>query len=84
MEVAQRVTMTQTNMVENVGMGGTQPQPGWADWAGLHQRMAGETTCLFKAILEQLVSNQNTANLKLWDAVTRSLEESQGGGRNVG
>lgn len=28
--------------------------------------------------------NQNTANLKLWDAITWSLEGSQGRGCNIG
>lgn len=65
MEVDKRVTMVLKTMVEK-----PLPKPGWGDWAELQQRMAGETTHLFQAILEQQVSNKNTANLKLWDAIT--------------
>lgn len=83
-EATQRGTPIQTNLVENTGMGGPQPQLGWANWAGLKQRMAGETTRLFQMILEQLVSNQSTANLNLYGAVNRSLEGPPGGSRNAG
>lgn len=56
-----------TNLVENMGSGagGATSQLGWANWAGLQQRMAGETTHLVHDMLEQLVSNQNAVNLKL-------------------
>lgn len=46
--------------------------------------MTGETTRLLHGILEQLVSNQNAANLKLWDAVTRSFENPKGSERPFG
>lgn len=65
MNTAQRAAPPLTNMVDNAGMGGPQPQPGWADWSELQQRMARETTQLSQAILEQLVSNQNAANAAL-------------------
>lgn len=80
MEATQRGMAIPPTMVENVGRGEPLPQRGWADWAGLKQRIVGKTTLLFHVILEQFVSNQNTANLKLWDMVTMSLEVNPQGG----
>lgn len=61
-----------TNLVENVGMGAVATGPGWVEWAGLQQQLAGENMWLFQAVLEQLVSTQTQANV--WEAVTQSLE----------
>lgn len=36
--------------------------------------MAGENACLFQAILQQLMPTQSKANVKLWEAVTWTLE----------
>lgn len=61
-------------MVENVGRGAAAPGPSWADWARLHQQLAGENARTLQAIMEQLVVLQSQANVKLWEVVAHSME----------
>lgn len=61
-------------MVENAGTGAAAQRPGWVEWAGLQQQLAGENACTFQAVMEQRLMTQTQASVKLWEAVAQTME----------